>query len=115
MESQEQYLKRFPELTVEWTKEQVALITGKRKEDSWLAQGGFKVTHVGCTLVETNLGKKLDMTTMVLIHIGFQNLLGHAPTIDEIASKFFKGDFNAALPIVTSLFTGLAVRFIPSK
>ena len=115
MESEEQYLDRFPELTIEWTKEQVALIAGKRKEDSWLAQGGFKVTRVGCTLVETTLSKKLDIMTMVLIYIGFQNLSDHAPTIDEIASKFFKGDFNATLPIMNALFTGLAVRFIPRK
>lgn len=106
-----EYLNRFPELVVRWTKEKAALITGKPKEKSWIWQGRLKGTTIGHTLFVKGAGKK-DDAAKVYLYIERHNALGYAPTVNEISTVFFRGDLVKTLAVATVLVTACAVQFI---
>lgn len=111
-QSEEEYLNHFGEFMLRWTKGVVDLTIGKPIENSWIAKGGFKVTSVGRTLVDKGLSRKLDEIKLTLIYIGFQNLSDCVPTLEQISSRLFKGDFNKTLAMLNTLVKANAVQFL---
>jgi len=115
MQNETDYLKRFPEFLIKWTEESVKIVSfGKSTDDSWIAKGGFLVTTLGRTMVIENIkkNKKLKDIDIVLIYIGFHNLAAQMPSVEQIAIRFFKGDFNKSLGVIGGLVTLCALRFV---
>ena len=114
-QSEKDYLDCFGEFMVRWTEGIVDLTMGKPRENSWIAKGGFKVTSLGRIMIDKGLSRKLNEIELILIYVGFQNLSGCAPTIEQISSRLFKGDFNKTLAMLNSLVTACAVQFLEEE
>lgn len=52
-----------PDIVIKWIDEIVDVMVSSRKiEDSWVAQGGFRVTELGCRVAELAVKRKTDKT-----------------------------------------------------
>jgi len=115
VQSETDYFNHFGEFIVRWAEEIFALTKGKAKETSWIWRGGLKVTSLGRDIVDKLLTEKPTEISKILIYIGSQNLSVNAPTVDQISSRFFKGDLNKTLGALNALVTSMAVQFLEEE